>query len=299
MTDGDGEHAGDGPDQQPARRWCGQRLVDDQADQERRGQRDDRRGHDQGHHDGDAAAVGPEECGDAAAADRRAVELGPVGRVDAPAGAAAPSSAAGRPCISSMRHLLGVQMLRLPHGVVTTASPLRFPRGGRRAPSWATCSCGSRAPSAGAGGTSLAPWDLSPHQARALRRRRRAGRRPALRPRRVAAHRAAVGHRGGRRPAGARPGRADGRPRRPPGGASCPPRRAARSAPRWTPPARALRDLFARLSADDRADLARLLTRCSTRADPLGRGTPAARDDRYGPAAPDGRGPGGRHRRTA
>ena len=54
----------------------GDRVVDDQADQERRGQGDHRGGHDQGDHDGELAAVGAEERGDPAPADRGALELG-------------------------------------------------------------------------------------------------------------------------------------------------------------------------------------------------------------------------------
>ena len=74
-----------------------------------------------GHHDDELPAVGPEERGHPAPAHGGAVELGLVGRV----GTAADR---GRSVMSSMRHLLGSRMLRLPHGVVTAAALATIPR---------------------------------------------------------------------------------------------------------------------------------------------------------------------------
>ena len=109
-------------------------------------------------------------------------------------------------------------MLRLPHGVVTTRA-----RYDSRVADDGTADLGDLLMRAARTlrrrwREVLAPVGPLPAPGPRARRGRQAGRRPALRPRRGAAHRAALGDRGGRRPAGARPGRADARPRRPPGG---------------------------------------------------------------------------------
>ena len=105
-------------------------------------------------------------------------------------------------------------MLRLPHGVVTTRSAASIPAVARRR----TGELGDLLMRAAR--TQRRRWrevlapvgPLPAPGARAGASSARAGRRPAVRPRRGAAHRAAVGDRGRRRAAGARPGRADTRP---------------------------------------------------------------------------------------
>src|SRR3712207_8520609 len=57
------------------------RSVDDQPDEERRGERDGRGGHDQRDHQGELPAERAEQPRHPAPADGRALELGSVGRV--------------------------------------------------------------------------------------------------------------------------------------------------------------------------------------------------------------------------